>query len=250
MSTVVVAGSWSTARPSSSSKLKEKVAKLYGLDGDVEAEQLALDALDDSVKELNTNLYDFMLTMQTGIALSANEDEVTLASSFFKEKLAFLVNNGVQRSPLAYLDLATYRRLWGDMTRSSGEPEVYSSLNTHADGKIYLAPTPSASIAADYTLSVTYYRRVPLPSASGTLDIPQEVESAILYGAYKRMAMGIQGGGSPDVARYELLQDKWLDKCQAQDRRHPDEMTRFRIVDRYSRRRGDSAAAGTVYIKL
>ncbi len=250
MSTVVVAGSWSTARPSSSSKLKEKVAKLYGLDGDTEAEQLALDALDDSIKEINTNLYDFMLTTQTGITLVADEDEVTLASTFFKEKQAFLVHtDGTQRGPLAYLDLATYRRLWGDMQIITGsEPQVYSALNAHADGKIYLAPKPSSGIATDYTLSVTYYRRVPLVSEVGTLDIPQEVESAILYGAYKRMAMGIQGGGSPDVARYELLQDKWLDKAQAQDRRHPDELTRFRLVDRY--RSGRSFARGTVYIQI
>ena len=250
MSTVVVGGSWTTAQPSSSTKLRSKVAKLYGLEGDSDAEQLALDALDDSVKEMNTGLYDFMLTTQTGIVLTADEDEYELAVSFFKEKLAFLVNSsGNQRDPLTYLDLSVYRRLWGDQVLTNAEPEVYSAQNTHVDGKIYLAPKPSGSTATDYTLSVTYYRRIPLPSETSTLDIPQEAESAILYGAYKRMALAIQGGYHPDVGRFEMLQDKWINKLQAQDRRHPDEMTRFRMVDRRNQVRG-LRAAGTIYIKI
>ncbi len=250
MSTVVVASSWSTALPSSTAKLKAKVAKLYGLDGDSDAEQISLDALDDSVKEINTGLHDFMLISQTGITLTENEDEYVLASNFFKEKLAFLVDSdGNQRDPLSYLDLSVYRRLWGDTVRAGAQPAVYSALNTHADGKIYIAPKPDASIATEFTLTVVYHRRIPLPSAVGTLDIPQEVESAILYGAYKRMALSIQGAAHPDVTRYELLQDKWIDKMQGQDRRHPDELTRFRMVDRRDRV-GRLRGVGPLFIKI
>lgn len=250
MSTVVVSGSWSTALPSSTAKLKVKVAKLYGLDGDAEAEQTALDALDDSVKEMNLSLFDFMLVTQTGITIVADEDEYELAASFFKEKSAFLVNSdGVQRPPLVYLDYATYRRLWGDMTVSRIEPQVYSALNTHADGKIYLAPKPSSSNAADYTLSISFHRRIPLPSEVGTLNVPQEAESIILYGAYKRMSIDIQGAYHPDVSKFEELQEKWLEKLEAQDRRHPDEATRFRIVDKRLMSRSQRAG-GTLYIKI
>lgn len=247
MSTVVVSGTWEAAQPSSTAKLKSKVAKLYGLEGDADAEQTALDALDDSVKELNTSLYDFMLITQTGITLTAGEDEYELASNFFKEKNAFLVeSDGTQRNTLVYLDYSAYRRLWGDLSTSKSEPQVYSALNTQADGKIYLAPTPSDTVASSFTLSISYYRRIPLPSAVGTLNVPQELESVLLYGAYKRMAYAIQGAFHPDADKYEALQDKWLEKIKAQDRRHPDEHTRFRMVDM---RRGRKIS-GRLYIEL
>ena len=250
MSTIVVSSSWAAAKPSATAKLKNKVARLYGLDGDAVAEQQALDALDDSVKEMNTGLYEFMLITQSGITLTAGDDEYVLASSFFKEKFAYLVNGaGRQQSPLTYLDSATYRRLWGDMNVEASEPEVYSAFNSHADGKINLAPKPSSGLAGNYTLTVAYYRRIPLPSTVGTLDIPQEAENAILYGAYKQMAITVQGAFHPDVAKFEELQDKWIDKLQAQDRRHPDEVTRFRMVDRRNNVRG-ARATGTIYIKI
>lgn len=248
MSVVVVPGSWSAPTPSSTVRLKEKVARLYGLNGDSKAESEALDFLDETVMELNTRLFEFMLIRETGITLTADTQEYTLTSNFFKEKSAFLVkSDGVQQRPLTYLDWATYRRLYGEQLTNSNTPDVYSAFNTHTNGQVSLAPAPSAGDASDYTLSVEYYRRIPLPSEVSELDIPQEVENAILYGAYKKMAIHIQGAYHPDVATFEALFDKAIDNLQAQDRRHPDEKTRFRLVDR---RGGGRIGRGTIYIKI
>ena len=250
MSVIVIPSSWQTARPSQTSKLVQKVARLYGLDGDDDAEKAALDFLDEAVIEMNTSLYDFMLIQQTGITLTEGEDEYTLAASFFKEKSAYLVGtDGKQRPPLTYLDYATYRRLYGDMGDSNDIPAVYSSLNSHADGKIYLAPKPDGATASGFTLSISYYRRIPLPSATPYLDVPQEVETTLLYSAMKRMAIHIQGAYHPDTSKFEDLQMQAHAKLTASDRRHPDEAIRFRLIDNVHRGRGRGLVTGGIYIR-
>jgi len=231
---IVTNDTWNTAKPSPTNKLVSKVVTLYGLDGDVDAEQRALEFLDETIMEMNTHLYEFNIVKATGITLTGDVSTAALPDAFYKEKMAFLVriSTSEEADPLVYLDWATFRRLYGENPRAgkSDFPVAYSAKNVHADGLVSLGPQPNAGTASDFTLTIEYYKRIPLASEASHIDLPQEVENAIIYGAKKRLAVYIDGAQAG--AGFELWERQALEKLKAVDRRHPDEATRFRLYDR------------------
>lgn len=233
MAEVSVSSTWSSAYPVDSGKLVAKVARLYGLAEDADAKALALDFLDDAVKELNTRLFEFNVVSQTGIAMTANQSYVQLAVPFFKEKMAFLVkvSDSKPSYPLRFIDWPAFQRLYGNPSEASDVPAVYSIRNMQEEGRVYLAPTPASSVATDYTLTLEYYRRIPLPSEQDQLTVFQEAENAIVFGGQMRFAQHIAGPDSPDVGTLKALATEAEMRLKSLDRRHPDELTRFRLYD-------------------
>ena len=233
MSVVVTA--WSGLSTSTRGKLVDKVARLYGADSDdTDVAALALDFLDDCVADLNSNVYQFNMIQETGITLTDGTQAYDLASNFFKDSLAYLnkTSDGEDGGPLTYLPWVSFKKL-GPSNTNTGSPFRYSLFNVEDDGKVYLYPLPDSSIADNYTLTVEYYRRVPLISSvsAGTgISVPREIENAIVYGAQKRMAMHIVGSGHKDVVSLAALELEALERLKKIDRTHPDGQYRFRIA--------------------
>ncbi len=243
---------WTDPTISSASDLQAKVCRLYGIDAthDTELAALALDLLDETVDEMNSQLYDFNKRVETGITLTAGTAAYELNSAFYRESLAYLVDSsGDREPPLIYLPYARFRETYGDEDWvSDGFPEVYTIRNVQDDGQVTLGPTPDTSAAA-YTLTVEYYRRIPKVSGSeDPLAVPDEVEPALLYGAMKRMAIHINGPGHADVAAFETLEARAIEKLKGVDRRHPDQNMRFQLHghSRRARRFRDRA----LYIRI
>jgi hypothetical protein len=248
MAEVTISSTWKSAQPVATNTLVAKVADLYGLSGDDEASQQALDCLDEVVKELNMHLWEFNIVTTSGLTVVANTRSITLPTLFYKEKIGYLVSSdGSKDSPLVYVDWATFERLYAseDHPVSPDTPRAYSVKNQHREGLVYLGPTPDAGTAADKTLTLQYYRRIEIPSQAQQLVVPEEVENVILYGAKKRFAIMIEGPDSPSVARLHLLETDVLEKLQAIDRRHPDEATRFRLYPYASQ-----PARGDLFIRI
>jgi len=230
---LLIPGIWSNATPRSRSDLTNQVVDLYGLVGDTELETVALRFLDDAVDDMNTHLWEFNKIMETGVVMTANQSWVALSAPFYREVAAFVVNtsDGASWPHLAFLPWIEFQRLYG-VPNEQGPPQVYSYFNTHREGKIYLAPRPDTSTAANATLTLEYYRRIPRVSDEDPLQVPREIEQLLIYGAQKRMAMHLVGASNPDVAALQALETLALDNLRGVDKRSPDERLRFRLVDR------------------
>jgi len=247
---VTTSDTWKTATPVDSNTLIMKVVRTYGLQDDEEAKTLALDCLDDTIKEFNRNTYEFNLMVVSGITITSGVEAISLPQAFYKEKQAYLVKTSDSKSegPLGYIDWATFNRLYGINPRlaSAGFPTVYTARNVQEEGQLYLGPEPSSSIAADYTLTVEYYRRIPLVSATDQLTIPAEVEPALLAGAQELFAIHISGADSQDAARFAQKKYITWDGFKEADRKHPDGLNRFRMYP-WGRR---NSTARPFYIRI
>lgn len=220
-------------------------------------EATALGFLDDAVKDMNTHLYEFNRTVETGLALVEDQEYVELVTTYYRESQAFTVrtSDGFKYEPLCFIPWAQFLRMTqmgvSDIKKTSGELiSHYSIRNEHATGTMFLYPTPNATAASDFTLTVEYYRRIPLISstaAGASIDCPPEIETALVYGAQKRMAMHIEGAEHPSVGALNALEETALNRLKAVDQRHVDEKLRFRIVDNTT---GRTRTDGRLYVEL
>ena len=202
-----------------------------------ELEARALDFLDDTIRDMNSRLYEFNKVVETGIALTEAQEYVTLSTNFFRESLAWTRDTSgdsdVNSPPLTYLPWVTFRQMTINNTLQKGYIEYYSAFNSDDEGRIYIWPRPSDTMATSTVLDIEYYRRIPLissVSSGATIDVPAEVQTALVYGAQKRMAIHVQGASHPDVQALAALEAQAAKRLVDIDGRHPDEKMRFRLV--------------------
>jgi len=125
-----------------------------------------------------------------------------------------------------------FKRLFpGTDTSLLGRPGTYTLYNVEQDGRIYFDTAVDADTVANYTLTVEYYRRLPLISSVGTgasPNIPQEFENTILYGAYKRICAHL--GDEKGMSTNATLEREALERLKRIDIMHPDADRRFRLI--------------------
>ncbi len=239
--------------PSARQELITKVVQVYGAPDDAELRGVAQGFLDDTIKEMNSHLYEFSKKKLTGVVLTENVQEYTLNDDVYKEHLAYIHHtvDDKNEAPMIHLPHAHFMDQWGEESRNAAQvPVVYTFRNLHGDCNILLAPAPAATIADEYTLTVEYYRRIPLVSEDSQLDVPPEVQTALVYGAQKRMAIHIHADAAHrSVAALHLLEGDALRKLKAIDIHHPDTQKRFRLVD-HSFRARKNFQRGEVYIRI
>lgn len=249
----VVSSPWLSAVPVPRRKLVKKVCDLLGLsDEDPDFVQVALDSLDDTINDMNTALFEFNKSVEQGIVMTANQPYVVVTDLFYRESQCYLTpNSGGQGAPLDYLDWIKYQRWFGDDT-NQGCPERYSLFNNEREGRVYLSPTPDTTTVSDQTLTIEFYRRIPLVSTLGaenSLTVPREVESALVYGAQKRIAIHVLGAAHPDVGSLAGFEMQALERLKRVDKTHPDEHKRMILAD-FGKRTGRSRARNTAYIRI
>ncbi len=228
---------WAAPNVSDRNTLVKKVVRIYGLEGNDEAKSIALDNLDDEIKEINKELWEFNIVSTSAIPVVEKDEDYTLPTLFYREKLAYFeeTSTGNRGEPMVYMDWVSFRRLYGSYDKSfTDRPRAYSVKNSQREGLVYLGQRPDADTQDNFTLYMDYYRRIPLLSTTAQLEIPQEVENMLLYGAQMRFARDIVGVSHPDVNTYKALHDDAKTQLAEIDRRHPDEVTRFRMNDRFS----------------
>lgn len=253
--------------PVSQTNLKDEVLSTFGVDQtqDTELATLALRFLDQAVKDMNTHLYEFNKHIESSITLVSAQQDYILTSSTtdtdgvkivpYRECQAYAIKTSDgSREPLAYLPWVRFSECIGNsLASSTGIPTSYSLRNVDRTGVVSLFPKPSASVASTYTLTVEFYKRIPLPSlltgASTQMRVPEEVETALIYNACKRMAIHLYGPGHPDVAGYAALESKALTELKQVDKTHPDQMQRFMLVDHTRKGRQRQLARG-IYIEF
>jgi hypothetical protein len=221
--------------PSSKNELIAKVCALYGFSTeDPDLTLRAVEWLDDSIKDLNHNVWENTKVAESGIVMTAGTQWVNLSTIYYKESQAYLVHNTTgDQGPMKFLPWVHFKRMYPSTdTTQVSMPSIYTIFNEQRDGKIYLYPIPDATTVADYTLAVEYYQRLPLISTLGGGDspeIPEEFENVILYGAYKRAAMHL--GETKDMNMYNGLEREALERMKQIDSMRPDADRRFRLLD-------------------
>ena len=237
--------------------LKDAVLRVYGIDAtqDSELDSIAADLLDQTIKDMNSHLYEFNKVNQTISPLIADTADYELDPMTagpgggvtpstpavpYKESQAYLLKTDSSRVYLNYLPWVRFsEQLSGRFGSTSGIPSTYSFRNLEADGLLSLFPAPNAGTVGDYTLVLEYYRRIPLlsevPDDDSTIAVPEEVETPLIYGACKRLAIHLVGASHPDVAAFAALEKISLEELKAVDKRHPDQLQRFRLIDRINR---------------
>ena len=238
--TTVVSSPWSGARISTRNQLVSKVCALYGYStSDRKLVNKVLTWLDDSVKDLNTRIWQSTLSVETGILMVASQQYVTVDSLFYKESQAYLTDNSTgDQGSLKYLPWVHFKRLYpgtdtsNDGGGDTGRPTIYTIFNFEKDAKIYLYPIPSSDTVSQYTLTLEYYKRLPKISSvsiNAAPDIPEEFENAILFGAYKRFAMDV--GETEKVNLYAAMEKENILRIKEIDSAHPDADRRFRLIN-------------------
>ncbi len=202
---------------------------------------------------MNSHLYDFNKKVLSNVTMTVAKQEVTLTDDVYKEHLAYIHHtaNDENEAPLVLLPHAHFMSMYGDRTRfKTGIPSVYAFRSLHQDFTLLLSPSPSQSIADDYTLTVEYFRRIPLVTENSILDVPQEVQTSLIYGAQKRMAIHIHADAAhPSVGALHELERDALSRLKQIDRHHPDTNKRFRLADHTLKGRR-AFNAGEIYIRI
>lgn len=229
----VVPGYWSPAIPVSKDDLVDRVLSPMGfIQGeDTEADNTALAHLNAAINDLNTRLWEFNKRVATGETITASQQYVDLPSGIHKVNFVQLVktSDGVQENPMQYVDWVDYVRMTATVNTDDGIPTSYSHRNLDNEGRIYFWPIPDSTTASDYTLTYEYYRRIPLASEEDPLQIPREVQNAIVYAA--RSTFLLDHNDENRSRLYKALAMEALKDAINGDRVQPDEAKAFKVVD-------------------
>lgn len=230
---IVTPTSWAGSFISTRGQLVEKVCALKGFsDQDPELSERVLGFLDDTIRDLCTYPWESAKAVESSVALVLNQQYVALTSQALKESQAFLVHTtDGNQAPMRSLPWIQFKRGYPNNV-ATGIPSVYSIFNFESNGRVYFDRLPDAAVVAGYTLTVEYYRRLPLISSVSTgqnPNIPQEFENTILYGAYKRLCAHV--GDENGIRIYSQLEREALERLQRIDIMHPDADRRFRLID-------------------
>jgi len=193
--------------------------------------------LDDCIKDLNT--YPWESTKDSEVyTLTLNQQYVTLNPLFYKESLVYLTHttNG-DYIPMKGLPYVHFKRLYSMTSPDNsvkGTPSIYSIFNFEKERRLAFNIAPDQDTVTDFTLTVEFYKRLPLISSVNGVqspDIPDYFENTILYGAYKRLSAHL--GDADGVRTYAGLEREALEKLQRIDIMHPDADRRFRLIDEF-----------------
>lgn len=240
---------WSPPTLPTKATLVSRAMSTYGIDTDSELQTVVEGLLDDTIRDHNSHLYEFNKRVQTGIVLTGGTATYELAAATYKESLAYLVktSDSTKQGPLVYLPYIRFRETYGDGAYiTTGVPTVYTFRNLNNDGLVTLGAAPNTATAANYTLTVEYYRRIPLASVEDPIEGFPELATPLLYGLMKRLAIHLYGPAHGDVSAFAGLEQEALGKVKSIDKRHPDQQMRFRLVDHVRRQ----SPFGKVYITL
>ena len=236
MPNVPASGSGSGSYLSSRQTLVEKVCALKGFSSkDSNLVERVLQFLDDGIKDLNTYPWESSKTSES-YSLVLNQQYITLNPLFFKESLVYLnhITSG-DCSPMKGLPYVHFKRLYSMTSPTNtitGIPTIYSIFNYEKTRRLAFEIAPNQDTVTNYTITVEYYKRLPLISSvqgEQSPDIPDYFENTLLYGAYKRMSAHL--GDSEGVKTYASLEREALEKLQRIDIMHPDADRRFKLID-------------------
>lgn len=160
--------------------LTKAIARYGGGAGDPARLEMAVEALHEAVREYNGVLWVFNRLVQD-ITLTAATSTYTLQSTFRAfERAKTLDASDIEKENVEWVGWTQFVTCYQDQGSTGDPPSVYSAQNTHETGTVYFYPKPVAPTTGTRPKARLYYfRRMALPAAESTLDVPPEIEQGI-----------------------------------------------------------------------
>ena len=225
-------------------KMTAAVARIVGGEDEPLVRGSATAAINRVRLRLNGMDWNFTKTTNSDITLVDGTQTYSLSTSFKKPSFAILRDtNSKPGRTLEYKDDA-WLADWLPVQTETGDPLYYTLRNAQEDGLISLYPVPETSAAANWTLQVEFYKRIPvINDNTDEVDLPEEVCNVfVMGGQYYLLMERDKGSQMIPIARqdYEIA----IKELQTYDRRIHDEYTRFRLS------RGGQRELGSVLIRV
>ena len=225
--TVTLSGSGETTC-GSGAHLVNEVARIVGDETDSNIRSQALDCINRIRTQLNKKEWRFKKTTAAAITLVNGTKTYTLPSAFNRPSFARLLDtNSKPDADLIYADDAWFSHIQMDQEHT-GQPLYYMLRNHFADGLITVFPTPDASAATNWTLSVEYYGRIAAITDDATaISEPEELCDVLVLGGQYHILKERNQANRTTLARADYLQA--FNDLMVWDKRVSDERARFTI---------------------
>lgn len=225
--TVTLSGSGETTS-GAGNRMVSDVARVVGDETDTNVRSQALGCINRVRMALNRREWRFKKVTAGAITLVNGTKTYTLPSAFNRPSFARLLDtNSKPDYDLVYQDDAWFSHAQRDQ-EATGQPLYYILRNHFADGLVTVFPTPDASAATNWTLSVEYYGRIAeIADDAAAISEPEELYEVLVAGAQYCMLKERNHADRMAAARLDYLQA--VNDLVVWDRRISDERARFTI---------------------
>ena len=195
---------------------KISIARTTGDHGDVDAREIAGDALKAAIRDWNTeHNWEFKFREDPAYVAASGDTDLEVVGL---KKVHTIRTVSPETVTLGFTRLRTLTWAVGDFT-PTGTPSHYVVIENATQNVIRVWPTPDSA----YTYSIQYYEEIAEPSQDeDVIDVPTRFLNALLSLA-KFHYLTDQDTENPRLSVYETLSSKLLKKAIRDDKKQPDE---------------------------
>jgi len=195
---------------------KISIARVAGDHGDVDAREIAGDALKAAIRDWNTeHNWEFKYREEPAYALDAESTDIAIEGL---KKVHTVQTLEPRMQKLTFMRSRTFVWAVGDHAET-GEPTHYSIIENSNQNTIRVWPTPTETT----TLYVRYYEEIAEPSQDeDVIDVPTRFLNGLLALAKYHYLID-KDTENPRLSVYETLSAKLLRKAIRDDKKQPDE---------------------------
>ncbi len=193
---------------------KISIARVGGDHGDVDAREIAGDALKAAIRDWNTeHNWEFKFAEEPSYVLVGLDKDIEIVGL---KKVHTLRSISPSQTKLTFTRLRTLDWAVGDQT-PTGEPTHFAIIENSEQNVIRVWPTPTN----DTTFYVRYYEEIREPSEDeDVIDVPTRYLNGLLALAKYHYLIGKNSQSAPV---FEALANKLLRKAIRDDKKQPDE---------------------------
>lgn len=218
--------------PRSLGSLKLRVAKTLGGSNSAQVLDLAEEGILRGVDDMNMRHY-FRYALEAPVSSNLVDGQSAYdipAGTFNLADVQLYDSDGKPYRTLEYVDWGAFNRQVHAQTET-GLPLIFTARNQFDEGEIQVYPVPDAAAAADYTLRMTAYQRIPRPTSDlSIIAAPVEIQDVLItYAEY--YVLSVRHRDMPAIWGHKLRE--YRDKLSAfvrMNEREPSEDLRWRMA--------------------
>lgn len=199
---------------------KISIARVAGDHGDVDAREIAGDALKAAIRDWNTeHNWEFKFREEPSYTLAASSSDISIIG--LKKAYSVRAITGTNRT-LSFMRLRTLDWAVGNQS-AAGQPSHYTVIENSEQNVIRVWPTPDVAV----TFYIRYYEEIQEPSADEDIvDVPTRFLNGLLALAKYHYLID-KDTENPRLTVYETLSNRLLRKAIRDDKKNPDEQEQF-----------------------
>ena len=163
------------------SELIDDILEFVGGEGDKDDQRRAGRALDSSVRRFNTIAWRFNRRQETITFLDDTAEYPLVAAATFRNplRMRLLDSNSVKREYLPWVRWEDWTKFDPDQSAKASVPNYYTIRDAHTLATIIFSP-PLAIPSSRPTAVLDFHIRIIVPADGTVLQVPEEVEEALV----------------------------------------------------------------------